>query len=122
LAESWDWAIELKLLRFLGDNGKPNGHMLMHILSPYPRDRSALTDCSKLADSAIAARKAIVIFGYPHAEWPLEPAIEAFELLAATRVRLGPRQVASTPDLVHPVHSRGSVSGWELWSREKPGV
>ncbi len=40
--------IECKLLRVLGDNGKPNDNMLMHILSPYPQHRSALTDCEKL--------------------------------------------------------------------------
>jgi len=113
-ADAWEWAIEFKLLRFLGDNGKPNGNMLMHILSPYPKDRSALTDCSKLTDSGIAANKAVVIFGYHHDDWPLEPAIDAFESLAARQVRLGPRQMASTPPLVHPVHSLGQVFGWEL--------
>jgi hypothetical protein len=32
-----DWAIEVKMLRLMGDNHKPNDNMLMHILSPYPR-------------------------------------------------------------------------------------
>jgi hypothetical protein len=36
------------MLRLMGDNGKPNDNMLMHILSPYPSHRSALTDCQKL--------------------------------------------------------------------------
>jgi hypothetical protein len=45
---SWDWAIEIKMLRLMGDNGKPNDNMLMHILSPYPAHRSALTDGPKL--------------------------------------------------------------------------
>jgi hypothetical protein len=49
VAPGWDWALEIKMLRLMGDNGKPNDNMLMHILSPYPADRSALTDCSKLA-------------------------------------------------------------------------
>lgn len=112
----WEWAIEAKLLRFLGDNGKPNGNMLMHILSPYAKDRSALTDCTKLAESAIAAHKAILIFGYHHDEWPLEPAIEAFETLAVQRVRLGPRLQAQTGSLVHPVHASGRVFAWEVRS------
>ncbi len=43
----WDWAVEIKMLRLLGDNGKPNDNILMHILSPYSRHRSALTDCAK---------------------------------------------------------------------------
>ncbi len=111
----WDWAIEAKLLRFLGDNGKPNDNMLMHILSPYPNDRSALTDCVKLSGSGLARQNAILVFGYPSEEWPLEPAIEAFETLAATRVRLGPRLVADSGPLVHPVHSDGRVFGWEVF-------
>jgi hypothetical protein len=42
---NWEWAAEVKMLRFLGDNGKENSNILMHILSPYPAHRSALTDC-----------------------------------------------------------------------------
>ena len=113
-ASHWEWAIEVKLLRFLGDNGKQNGNMLMHILSPYPQDRSALTDCSKLAAASIATHKAIMIFGYEHQDWPLEPAITAFEILAARRVGLGPRQEAGTGPLVHPVHDSGRVFAWEI--------
>jgi len=41
----------VKMLRLMGDNSKPNDNMLMHILSPYPSHRSALTDCQKLAAS-----------------------------------------------------------------------
>src|SRR5690349_20639997 len=44
----WTWAVEAKMLRLYGDNGKLNDNMLMHILSPYPEHRSALTDCQKL--------------------------------------------------------------------------
>ena len=43
--------IEVKMLRLMGDNGKPNDNMLSHILSPYPINRSAVTDCEKLANS-----------------------------------------------------------------------
>jgi hypothetical protein len=42
----WEWAIEVKMLRFMGDNGKLNDNIVMHILSPYPEHRSALTDCT----------------------------------------------------------------------------
>ena len=30
---SWEWAVEVKMLRFLGDNGKLNDNILMHILN-----------------------------------------------------------------------------------------
>ena len=113
-APDWAWAIEVKLLRLLGDNGKPNDNILMHILSPYPEHRSALTDCTKLLSSPLGRRKAIVILGYDYDDWPMEPAIEAFEALAAAKAKLGLRLSAPFSGLVHPVHERGAVFGWEL--------
>lgn len=112
--QRWTWAIEVKLLRFLGDNGKPNDSIVMHILSPYPQHRSALTDCSKLAATSLAPKKAILIYGFESSEWPLEPVIAAFEVLARARVALGPREAAPFRGLVHPVHTEGTVYGWEL--------
>jgi len=110
----WEWAIEIKMLRILGDNGKPNDNILMHILSPYPAHRSALTDCEKLLAYFARASRAILIYGYDHDDWPLCIAIEAFEALAATRFGLGPRESAAFDGLVHPVHTRGGVYAWEL--------
>ena len=70
--------------------------MLMHILSPYPAHRSALTDCDKLIASGLAGRKAIVIFGYDYDGWAMDPAVEAFETLASERVIVGERREAPT--------------------------
>jgi hypothetical protein len=108
------WAVEAKMLRIMGDNGKPNDNMLMHILSPYAQHRSALTDCRKLGESSLGPRKAILIFGYEYEAWPMEPTIAAFEALAARDVRLGDRTSAPVGNLVHPVHQRGAVFGWEI--------
>lgn len=113
-APAWEWAIEIKMLRLMGDNGKPNDNMLMHILSPYPKDRSALTDCVKLLESGLQGQKAIVIYGFDYPSLPMDPAIEAFETLARQRVNLGDRRVASYDELVHPVHRAGRVFGWEI--------
>lgn len=110
----WDWIIEVKLLRLFGDNAKLNDNMVMHILSPYPAHRSALTDCEKLADSGFQGRMAIMIFGFDYDGWSMTPAIEAFETLARQKVRLGSRHVAQFDNLVHPVHRRGRVFAWEL--------
>jgi hypothetical protein len=60
------WAVEVKMLRLTGDNGKPNDNMLMHILSPYPNDNSALTDCQKLAASGFSGSLAVLIYGYDY--------------------------------------------------------
>jgi hypothetical protein len=51
----------------MGDNGKPNDNMLMHILPPYPNDRSAVPDCVKLVKSGLNGRKAILIYGFDYA-------------------------------------------------------
>jgi hypothetical protein len=111
---SWEWCVEIKMLRLMGDNGKPNDNILMHILSPYPAHRSALTDCEKLLSSGLAGRKAILIYGYDYPQWPMDPAIEAFEVLAKRAVGLSARHQAAFSGLVHPVHQAGRVFGWEL--------
>lgn len=108
------WAIEVKMLRMMGDNGKPNDNILMHILSPYPSHRSALTDCGKLLDSGFEARKAIVIFGYDYPDFPMDPALRAFETLAREVVHLSGRVEAGVVGLVHPVHQAARVVGWEV--------
>jgi hypothetical protein len=110
----WDWCVEVKMVRFLGDNGKANDNILMHVLSPYPAHRSALTECSKLVASSFKGRKSILIFGYEHEEWPLAPAIDAFVVLAERITPLRPAGSAEFDNLVHPVHSRGRVYAWEL--------
>jgi hypothetical protein len=98
----------------LGDNGKPNDNILMHILSPYPQHRSAVTDCEKLASSKLGRRNAILIYGYEAWEFPLITAIGAFETVAANKAKLGRRIVASFGGLIHPVHSSGQVYAWEI--------
>lgn len=110
----WEWAIEVKMLRMKGDNGKPNDNMLMHILSPYPRDRSALTDCEKLTRGSWSCSKAVMIYGFDYPDLPMDPAIGAFETLAQLRASLSARCTGAYRDLVHPVHQKGRVFGWEV--------
>lgn len=117
VSPSWEWAIEIKMLRLMGDNGKPNDNMLMHILSPYANDRSALTDCVKLLESGLPGRKAVIIYGFDYPNLPMDPAVEAFEILAGRWVGLGSRCVSRYSDLVHPVHVAGRVFGWEISKR-----
>jgi hypothetical protein len=111
---SWDWAVEIKMLRLMGDNGKLNDNMVMHILSPYPAHRSALTDCKKLLASRLGTRKAVLIYGYDYPDWPMDPAIEAFQALASREAKLADPVVAKFDGLIHPVHRHGRVFGWQL--------
>jgi hypothetical protein len=109
------WAVEVKMLRLMGDNGKPNDNMLMHILSPYPAHRSALTDIDKLATSGFNCRMAILIYGYDYPEWTMSPTIEAFEALAGRGPpHLSHRCSSSFDGLVHPIHRSGQVVTWEI--------
>jgi hypothetical protein len=55
-----------------------------------------------------------VVFGYDYPDWPVDPAISAFEALAAQTVRLVASAPATFEHLVHPVHQKGRVFGWEL--------
>jgi len=75
---------------------------------------SALTDCRKLGESSLGPRKVILIFGYEYEAWPMEPTIAAFEAIAARDARLGDRVSAPVENLVHPVHQRVAVFGWEI--------
>jgi hypothetical protein len=112
------WAIEYKLLRPFGDNGKEAEHWSENVLHPYSGHTSAIGDCLKLMGSGFAERKAILVYGFEHTppKIPLEPAVRAFEVIAAkvAGVHLGPRHTAHFDHLIHPVHQQGTVFGWEV--------
>jgi hypothetical protein len=112
-----EWAIEVKMARFRGDNGKPDDTAVKDLLSPYASDRSALTDCEKLAGSGFGCQTALMVYGFDYEDRPLDPAIDALELLAAARVSLGARVEAVIGDLVHPVHAYGRLFAWEIHPR-----
>lgn len=118
----WRWTtpsnevfmIEAKMMRLMGDNGKANDNILTHILSPYPQQRSALTDCKKLMASGFLGIPTILIYGYEYEGYPLEPIVDAFECLASNTVLLSKRYTAKFSDLIHPVHQAGAVYAWTL--------
>ena len=105
--------IEIKMMRLYGDNGKTNDNITMHILSPYPKQRSALTDISKLKESGFDGSKAIVIYGYDYDDYPLLDMMECFEKLGAEDLEI-PSMVYDFENLVHPIHSKGQVFGWMI--------
>jgi len=113
-----DWAIEVKLARLGRDNGTYEDAAIKKILSPYPEDRSAITDCQKLAGSGFAGRQAVLIYGFEDPARPLSWLIEAFEAIAARVVSLGERDEAPLAHLVHPVFAAGRVYAWEVLTAE----
>ena len=112
-----EWAVEVKMARFFGDNARPDDTSLKDILSPYPAHRSALTDLTKLTTQGLPGRKALLIYGFDYPSMSLDPAIEAFETLAARTVATTSRVVHPLQRLVHPVHREGRVFGWEVLGR-----
>lgn len=112
------WALEMKIIRPYGDNGKPAEHWSENLLHPYPGNTSSMGDCLKLLELALPVRKAVVIFGFEHSQprIPLDPVLHAFELVAAEvlGILLGPRRSVMREGLVHPVHQTLRVFGYEV--------
>ena len=112
------WALEFKLARPFGDNGKAAENWSVNLLHPYEGNVSLVGDCLKLQKLGGTERKAAVVIGYEHTppRISLAPLLEAFELIA-TRVagiRLGPRVQVERPGLCHPVHQQLMVAAWEV--------
>jgi hypothetical protein len=116
------WAIEVKLARPYGDNGRPAERWSENLLYPYPGNTSSIGDCLKLLESGFSERKGILVIGYEHspAKILLEPAIRGFELLARSVVgiQLSARAQSLVPGLVHPFHQQAMIYGWEIVGRE----
>lgn len=113
-----EWALEFKLVRPFGDNGKEAEHWSENILHPYPGNVSSIGDCLKLAQCGFGERKAVIVFGYEHIppQITIESAVRAFELLAKELhgLKLTQRAFSSFGPLVHPIHQQGQVFGWEV--------
>lgn len=109
----YDLYVEIKLMRILGNNAKLNDNITMHILSPYPKHRSALTDVSKLNNSGFEGKKAIAIFGYDPDDYPMIEMMHCFEKLAEDSL-IKPPIIYDFTGLVHPVHQQGKIYGWLL--------
>lgn len=60
------WAIEVKRIQFVGDNGKNNDFGLAKVLSPYNKDRSLVHDVLRLRSSKLAIHSAVVAYGFEY--------------------------------------------------------
>jgi hypothetical protein len=112
------WAIEIKLARPFGDNGKEAEDWSVNLLHPYEGSTSLIGDCLKLERLSGSERRAAVVVGYEHTppQISLAPLLQAFEVVATTvvGVRLGARQQIVRTGLVHPVHQQLTVAAWEV--------
>lgn len=116
-----EWALEIKITRPFGDNGKQAENWSVNLLHPYEGNVSAIGDCYKLLALGGVERKAVIAIGYEHAppQISLAPLFAAFEVIArdVARINLGARIQILRGGLVHPVHRALTVAAWEVIGR-----
>lgn len=117
-ARAGEWALEFKIARPFGDNGKQAENWSVNLLHPYAGNVSVIGDCLKLQQLKAVERKAAVVVGYEHSppQIRLAPLLDAFELVASriADIRLGQRVCVEHSGLSHPVHQQVIVSAWEV--------
>ncbi|OGO59852.1 MAG: hypothetical protein A2029_00510 [Chloroflexi bacterium RBG_19FT_COMBO_47_9] len=114
-----EWAIEFKIIRPFGDNGKEAENWTVNLLHPYPGNVSLIGDAFKLVGLKNYRKKGLFIIGYEHnpAQISLDPLISSFELIAINiiKLNLGRRIEETRNGLVHPQHQVVRCIGWELY-------
>jgi len=117
-----EWAIEFKIARPYGDNGREAENWSVNLLHPYPGNVSTVGDCYKLRELPGPERKAVVVIGYEHAppKISLTPLVDAFEVVAkdVARIKLSPRVELHVENLIHPVHQVARVFAWHVLGDE----
>ncbi len=113
-----EWAVEFKIARPYGDNGKEAESWSVNLLHPYPGNVSTLGDCYKLKKIAGPERKAVVVIGYEHVppKISLTPLVDSFEAVAAhvAGIKLSSRIEIRIEKLIHPVHQSARVFAWQV--------
>ena len=111
-------AVEVKIVRPYGDNGKEAENWAINLLHPYPGNISLLGDAKKLSELTDYSQKILFVVGYEH-EPPkisLDPLLVSFELIVreVMRIEVGKRCEEVRRGLVHPEHQVLRCISWEL--------
>ena len=113
-------AMEFKIVRPFGDNGKEAENWSVNLLHPYRGNVSSIGDAYKLLEYQGSAKRAVFVLAYEHgtARIPVEPLLRSFEVIAGSvcHLPLGKRVEETRTDLVHPVHQVLRCVAWELES------
>lgn len=113
-----EWALEFKIVRPFGDNGKEAENWSVNLLHPYRGNTSAIGDCIKLIEKGGIERMAVVVIGYEHAppKIDLTTLIKSFEVVAerVANVELSSKIEIRRTGLIHPVHQAVRVFAWEV--------
>ena len=115
------WAVEVKIARPYGDNGREAESWSVNLLHPYEGNVSVVGDCFKMLNYSGSERRAVLVVGYEHrpAKIDLSPLFKSFEVIAdiVCGIRLGQRVEVFSQKLTHPVHQQFRVAAWEVLGR-----
>jgi hypothetical protein len=113
-----EWALEFKITRPFGDNGKEAENWSVKLIHPYAGNVSTIGDCYRRLKWPGRERKTVIVIGYEHtpAKIDLKPLTESFEIIAqhVAGSRLSNRIERRGEGLVHPVHQSVRVFAWEV--------
>jgi hypothetical protein len=113
-----EWALEFKITRPFGDNGKEAENWSVNLLHPYAGNVSTIGDCYKLMEWPGPEKRAVVVIGYEHvpSKIDLTSLIDSFEVVAKTvaKINLSGRNECRREGLVHPVHQCLRVFAWQV--------
>lgn len=111
-------AVEFKIVRPFGDNGREAENWSVNLLHPYEGNTSLLGDAMKLATLSEYSQRVLFVLGYEHrsARIPLDPLLASFELIISEvmQIDVSTRCEERREDLVHPVHQVLRCISWEL--------
>jgi hypothetical protein len=112
------WAIEFKIVRPFGDNGKEAENWSVNMLHPYAGNVSLIGDAIKLISLNGFANKGLFVIGYEHnpAKISLDPLLDSFEAIArqVMNIEFGERIEQRRAGLVHPEHQVLRCIGWQF--------
>jgi len=113
-----EWAIEFKIVRPFGDNGREAEDWSQNLLHPYPGNVSLIGDAIKLLELTNYPHKGLFVIGFEHepAKISLDPLLDSFELIARDimKITLGDRIEERRGILIHPQHQVLRCIGWEV--------
>jgi hypothetical protein len=113
-----EWAIEFKIVRPFGDNGREAENWSVNPLHPYPGNTSLIGDAIKLLKLHDYKNKGLFVIGYEHnpAKISLDPLILSFESIMKNvmNIEISKRVEESRSNLVHPEHQVVRCIGWSV--------
>jgi len=114
-----EWAVEFKIVRPFGDNGREAENWSVNMLHPYAGNVSLIGDAIKLSNIDHYRHKGLFVIGFEHspAKISLDPLINSFELIArqVMNIALSERIQEKRDGLVHPEHQVLRCIGWQLF-------